>query len=234
MLAQHLAHTLRAFKARMRPQHARVRILFEDALDGINIRMRVQNQFVLLRQLHHQPRHRRIGIGAEHMKLTDRHIAIFFQPLLQIRGDGLILEPRADVAARAIGAQRRQNQIRRFGVQLLIAIVVGARHQRAFYASLAQQRNRFFRRHALPRVLTVMHMRVENRQHVSGLRWRLRMGMGRRQHHSAQQDFMKISHGESLAGWIAKLIHHKSRQKHKYLFLLNFFESLNIHASTAV
>ena len=41
------------------------------------------------------------------------------------------------------------------------AAIVGARHQRALHARLAQQRDRVFRRHALPSFFAVVDVRVE-------------------------------------------------------------------------
>ena len=113
VLAQHLAHALGAVEARVRPEDARLRALPEQALDRVDVGVRMQEQVVLFRQRDHAPRHRQIGVGAVQVELADGDIAVASQPILEERDDGLVAHPGADVAAGAVGAQRRHDQVGR-------------------------------------------------------------------------------------------------------------------------
>jgi len=61
--AQHFAHPFRPLESRMRPEYARVRVLLEQALDRIHVRMGMQEDLVLIRELGRtRARNRSIGI----------------------------------------------------------------------------------------------------------------------------------------------------------------------------
>ena len=115
MFLQHFAHVLRPLEPGVRPQNARGGILQEQPPDRIDVGMCVQDEIVLLRELHHAPRHREIGVRAVQMKFPERDVAVFFQVIFEIGDDRVLANPGADVRARAIGAQRRQYQIGRRG-----------------------------------------------------------------------------------------------------------------------
>ena len=104
VLAQHVAHGVGAIEAGVRPQDARVRVLAEDALDRVDVRVRVQHELVLLGERDHAPRHRQVGVGAVQVELADRRVAAAAQALLEERRDGVVAHPGADVAARAVRA----------------------------------------------------------------------------------------------------------------------------------
>lgn len=55
----------------MGPQNQRLRIVTEQAFDGVGIRMRVQHEAMSLRKLDDTAHDRQIGIGATHMELPD-------------------------------------------------------------------------------------------------------------------------------------------------------------------
>ena len=137
VLAQHVAHLARALESGMRPQDARCGILPEQSLDGVDIGVRMQVQPVFPRELHQPSRNRQVGIRAVEVEFADRGVAIFFEPLVEITDDRVVAHPRADVAARAVRAQRRHDEVRGFCVQLLVAVVIRTRYQRAFYAGFA-------------------------------------------------------------------------------------------------
>ena len=67
-------HVLRPRETRMRPQHARAGILREVALDRVGIGMRVQEQPVLLGELHDAPHVGQVGVGAVDVEFADRHV----------------------------------------------------------------------------------------------------------------------------------------------------------------
>jgi hypothetical protein len=76
VLAQHLGDALRALEAGMRPQDAGLRPLLEQALDCIDVGMRMQEQIVFPGQLHHPARNRQIGVGAIEVELADTDVFI--------------------------------------------------------------------------------------------------------------------------------------------------------------
>ncbi len=164
----------------MRPQDAGLRILAEQALDRVRVGVGVQHEPVLPGERHHAPRHRQVGIGAVQVELADRGVALAGEAILEKRDDRFVAHPGADVAAGAIRAQRRHHEIRRLGDEPLRAVVAGARDEGALDAGLAQDRDRVLRRQVVPRVVAVMHVRVEERE-LGGVqrRRRRRAGPGR-------------------------------------------------------
>jgi hypothetical protein len=76
----------------------------------------------------------------------------------------LIPKPGTDLAARAVDAQLRDDKIGRRLVEALLAIVAGARDQRAFEACLAHDGDRVLHRHRFPCVVAVVQMGIEDRQ----------------------------------------------------------------------
>ena len=61
------------------------RVLLEVALDRVGVGMRVQEDPVLLRELHDAAHHGQVGIGAEDVELADRDVAVALEPLLEVR-----------------------------------------------------------------------------------------------------------------------------------------------------
>jgi hypothetical protein len=164
VLGEQLAHARRRLEARMRPQDARGRILAEEPLDGVGIGVRVQHQPVLPGELHHAPRHGQIRIGPVQVEFTDRHVAVLREPLLEVRDDRGVLHPGRDLAAPAIRPELRDDEVGRLGEELLGAIVVRARHQRAHDAGLPEERHDLLRRHDAPGVVAVVEVGIDDGQ----------------------------------------------------------------------
>ena len=168
VLGKHGAHVVGLVEARMGPQHARVRVLLEDALHRVGIGMRVQKDLALLGQFHQPPHHGQVGVRAEHVKLADAGVGVGFQPGFHVRNDGRIPHPGADFTAPAIGAQHRHDEIGRGLVEHLRAVVARAGDEGLFHAGLAQHLDGFGRRHHGPGVVAVVDMRVHDRARFIG------------------------------------------------------------------
>ena len=124
----------------------------------------MQHETVLPGERDHAPRHRQIRVGAIQVKLADGDVALAGEAILQERDDRLVAHPGRDLAAGAIGAKRRQHEIGRLRDEALRALVAGARDERAHDAGAAQDGDRILRRKVLPRVVAVMHVRIEDRK----------------------------------------------------------------------
>jgi hypothetical protein len=102
------------------------------------------------------------------MELADAGVLVLLQPLLEVGGHRLVAEPGARVAARAVGAQLRDDEIGGLGLQALLAVVAGGGDQSAAHARLLQDGDRVLRRQHVPGVVAVVHVRVEHRQLGAG------------------------------------------------------------------
>ncbi|WP_341703803.1 hypothetical protein [Ferrovibrio sp.] len=182
MLRQHRPHGIGPVETRMRPQHQRIRILGEDAVDGLGIGMGVQEQPVLLGQLHHAARHRQIGGGAVEMELADADITVAFQAVFQMGDHGLVAEPGGKLAAAAVGPQLRHDQVGRDRIELLGAVIRRAGDQHFRQPRLAAQDcHGLFRRQHVPGVVAVMHMGIDQRPRIALRRYRPGGGHSRQQ-----------------------------------------------------
>ena len=146
----------------------------------------MQQEAVLLRELHDAARHRQVGVGAEEVELADRHVCVLAQQVFYVAHDGVVFRPRADVASRPVRTQRRQDQVGRFREQLLRALVVGARDERTLQPRLAQDRDGFLGRRREHRVVAVVDVGVEDRQLV---------GEGDTGHGEQQDEHKEFPHG---------------------------------------
>ena len=130
VLPEHRADDIRIDEAGMGPQHPRFRPLGEDPVDRAGVRMGVQEKIVLPRQLDHAPRHGLIGLRGEEVEFADRDPLEALQTVLEEVDHRRIVDPAADLAAPAVGAQAGQDKVRRGGVERAGAGVARARHQR--------------------------------------------------------------------------------------------------------
>ena len=150
VLAQHLAHALGAVEARVRPQDARLAAPAEMALDGIGVGVRVQDEPVLASPA----RSTRRGTGRSasapiDVELADRGVAVLRAGAP--RGNAITGSSRTQVDMSPRVRYGRSDGMMRSGAsgdEPLLAVVAGARHQRAPHARLAQDRDGLLRRHA--------------------------------------------------------------------------------------
>jgi hypothetical protein len=142
VLLQHRAHFLRLREARVRPENPRFGPLPEQPFDGVDIGMRMQQQLVLLRQLDHPPRHRKIRIGAVQMEFADRGVLELAEAFLEVRRTVSSRNQVLTSPARSIGPERRNDHVRRRREQPLLPFVVRARNQRPAHARFAQHLER--------------------------------------------------------------------------------------------
>ena len=189
VLAQHGTHLVRRVEAGMRPQDPGLRVLLELALDGVGIRMRVQEQLVFARQLDDTAHHRQVGVGAIDMVFADGDIPVRPEPRLQVRHDAGVPHPGADLAALAVRPQHRDHQIGRLGEQFLRAVVAAARHHRAAQARLAQDVDGRLGWQLLPGIMAVMQVRIEDRHGRRGTAGNQTQGPGTQ---PAQMDFHQV------------------------------------------
>ena len=164
-----------AVEARVRPQDARVRVLPEQALDRVGVRVRVQHEPVLLRERDHAPRHRQVGIGAVEVELADRRVAAVAPAAPRgtrrpCRRAPRCRRRRACDTGRSDGTMRSGAAATSRCVPSSPELDTSARLQ----PGLAQDRDRVLRRQVVPRVVAVVDVRVEDRQ-----RHDLRHGGGR-------------------------------------------------------
>jgi hypothetical protein len=143
---------------------------------------------VLPGELHDPARDRQIGVGAVQVELPERHVAVPAQAVLDVPQHALVLRPGADVPARAVGTERRDDQVRRLRQEALGAVVVGARHEGPPHARLAQDGHRLGGRHHAPGVVAVVDVGVEDRE----------LGRGRRGHGEQQREQQGPQHGRHL------------------------------------
>jgi hypothetical protein len=146
------------------PENAGGRILLEQALDGVGIGVGMQHETVLPGERDHASRHRQIGIGAIQVKLADGDVALAGEAILQKGDERLVAYPGGDVSPGAIWAKRRQHEIGRLRDEALRPLVAGARDERAHDAGAAQNGDRILRRKVVPRVVAVVHVRIEDRK----------------------------------------------------------------------
>src|SRR5262245_1318985 len=191
VLAQHVAHLLGRIEAGMRPEDSRGGILLEEAFDGFGVRVGVQDELVLLGELHDTLRHREIGVCSVHVELADRNVPVLAQPLLEIGNDCLVPYPRRQISSLPIRPERRDDDVGGFGEELLRALVARARHQRPLEARFAEEGHGLFRRHHRPRVVTVVDVGVDHRQLG---------GPADSRHHEHEHEREELAHtGTSLA-----------------------------------
>jgi hypothetical protein len=119
---------------------------------------------VLFGELDHAPRHGQIRVGPVEVEFADRHVAVLREPLLEVRDDRGVLHPGRDLTALAIRPELGDDDVRRLGEELLGAVVVRARHQRALDARLPEERHDLRRRHHAPRVVAVVEVGIDDGQ----------------------------------------------------------------------
>ena len=110
-------------KAAVGPQDAGLWVLAKDPFDCLGVAVQMQQQAVVAGELDHPPHDREIGIGTIDMELADRGIAVACKSRLKVRNDRGVAHPGADLAARAIGAQRGHDQVGGFVEKQLRAVV---------------------------------------------------------------------------------------------------------------
>jgi hypothetical protein len=125
------------------------------------------------------------------MELADAGVLVLGQQVFHVPKDGFVPDPRADVAARPVRPELGDDQIRRFGEQLLRSRIVGARDEGPLEAGLAENRYRFLGRHHRDRVVAVVDVGVEDRE-----LGRVHDAAAERQ----QQERERRSHPHDLAG----------------------------------
>ena len=79
--------------------------------------MGVQEKIVLARQLDHAPRHGLVGLRGEEVEFADRDPLEALQTVLEEVDHRRIVDPAADLAAPAVGAQAGQDKVRSGGVE---------------------------------------------------------------------------------------------------------------------
>ena len=173
MLPEHRADGFRTDETGMGPQHPRFRPLGEEGVDRPGVRMGVEEEIVLPRELDHAPRHGLVGLPGEEVELADRDPLEALHTVLEEVDHRRIVDPAPDLAAPAVGAKARQDQVRRGGVERPGAGVARARHQRPLEPRPLQNGDRFAGGEPLGRVVAEMDMGVEDRHRRAG-------GAGRR------------------------------------------------------
>ena len=168
MLAEHRADDFRTDEAGMGPQHPRLRPLGEDRVDRAGVRMGVQEKMVLPRQLDHAPRHRLVGFRGEEVEFADRDPLEALQTVLEEVDHRRVVDPASDLAAPAVGAEARQDEVRRGGVERAGAGVARARHQRPRKPCPPQNGDGFIGGEPLGRVVAEVDMGVEDRHRRAG------------------------------------------------------------------
>jgi osmoprotectant transport system permease protein len=153
----------------------RARVLSEHPLDRVDVAVQVQQQPVSAGELDDPPHHRQVGIGAVHVELADRSVGVAGQARLEVRDHRRVAHPGADLAAGAVRAQRRHDQI---GASAWSSCVPSSDELDTIARrspALAQQGDRVLRWQRRHRVVTVVDVRVEDRQ-LGALRRRRRPG----------------------------------------------------------
>ena len=134
------------------------------------------------RQLDHAPWHGLVGLRDEEVELADRDPLEALQTVLEEVDDRRVVDPASDLAAPAVGAEARQDEFRRGGVERAGAGVAGARHQRPCKARPLQNGDGIAGGQPFGRVVAEMDMGVEDRHRRAvgtGCRGQQRRGGGR-------------------------------------------------------